>query len=214
MTISQELIAQLSEQPVEKTNPNNRTKYLHLRKEIMLQDNVVGLTHRQTFNLSLDEKTFNGADRLAVKFGDGAYSSHHLNFDAATVAYKQNDAGDLDVVVVFKSANDEYRKDVGRKLAETVLNLYLNVDSKVNVWHHTDHYGYHAMVLTMPISDFTGDDIQNIIPTHILGKLAVSDLKNSLVVNSIKFQVYGMIGYLVTHTASGYSAWVPEYNFR
>lgn len=209
MTISKELINQISEQ-VEQVNPNNRVKYLHLRKDVILEDASVNLV--ENFFLTLDEKTFNGKNYLSANFGD-SITDHRINFDAVTVAYKQNENGDLDAVVVFKSPNDEYRKDVGRKLADTVLNLYVNSDNKVYHWCHTDHYGYHVALITISVADFAGDELAGIIPSHVLGKLTVSDLCNSLVTRELKSHVYTLISH-VTFRSKEFMNFVPEYNFQ
>lgn len=205
MAISQEMINQLSEPIQEKSNPNNRVKYLHLRKDIILNETQGYLT--------FDRKTFNGKNHIVSRFGEQLGDDHRISFDAVTVAYKQNESGDLDLALVFKSPNDEYRKSVGRNLADVVLNRYLNMPNKAYQSYHTDHYGFHALILTIPVADFIGDATFSILPPNKLGKLTVCELRNSLVTQFIKENVYGMLAAMANYNHNGGSIFMPTYKF-
>jgi hypothetical protein len=191
MTISNELIKavarNINEQPDQ--NPNDRVKYIHIRKDVLLND----------FDVSLDGKTFNGRDHMKAKFfpmlrdsdGNVKLNTVTFNFDAFTFAYKQNDNGDLDVAIVFKSPKDEYRKRIGAELANTVLQRYLNSNKKAYEVHYTDVCGYHAFVYTIETADIVRNNF--ILPESYTRKLSVSDLKNSLVLGILKDNAHQLL---------------------
>jgi len=198
MTISQALIEQLQEQESVKANPNNRLKYLHLRKDIILEE---------LQEVSLDGKTFNGKPYLTsrIRINDPEQEIA-IRFDAVTVAYKQNQDGDLDFAFVLKSHKDEYVKSTGRKLADTILGVYTNNVNKTFGASYTHHYGYHAFVGTYPLQDILGDTV-DVLPPGVTGKLTVSDIRNSLIVGKLKDVVYDLIKY-TTDPSNPYFAWV------
>lgn len=202
MTISQELINQLSESEKPQTNPNNRLKYLHIRKDIILQELAKAA-------VTLDGVTFNGKPFMTSRFQDSNDNKIEIRFDAVSVAYKQNENGDLDYAFVLKSPKDEYVKRIGRNLSDTVLALYMNLpdQQKSYITHYTDHYGYHAFVGTIPVSDIL-DDVTQVLPPSVTGKIAVSDIRNSVIVGVLKNVVYGFIHY-TSNPANIYHVWYP-----
>lgn len=198
MTISQALVEQISEQP---PHPNNRVKYLHLRKSILLTE-----TGR---NLSLDETTFNGKNHLTIKFTHSTEENvserlRRINFDAITVAYKENKAGDLDIAIVFKSPKDDYVKKIGNSLANNALEKYLEVDDKVYMWHYSPEEISHAFVLTLSLHSIAWHE--NIFPHHLLKNATVSDVRNSLVTQKVKEAVFELLETYVALNA----IWLPR----
>lgn len=179
--ISQEQINQVAAQL---PHPNDRVKYIHLRKDILLEE----LQY-----ISIDGKTFNGKNYLTATFGiEGADEYVRIRYDAMTVAYKQNQNGDIDVAVAFKSPNDDYVKRIGNSLAGIALSRYLESTNKGN---HNIMFGfeegYYTILFTLKTQDILeANEVGESLPIGLINKITASDLKNSLVVQTIKGNIY------------------------
>lgn len=195
MTISQELIEQTKQRKQD-------IKFIHLKKE----DIMCEFTRYTT----LDGLTFNGKNHLWAGietthvFDDEEhgvsgfdYQDRHFKFDGISVAYTEDNNGDLAICFVLKSPKDQYKKRAGNNLTGVALIKYLET-APVNELSVFEPYEYVTFVKTIPITDLVNED-EFAMPYGYLQKIGVSALRNAHVMRRVKEEIQHFLARYVQH---------------
>lgn len=175
-------VAQAFNKPsVEPKHPNDRYKAIHLMPEKL---NRLMPSNRKYHTLVVEIPNVDEPEYVIN------------NFNAMTVAYKQNKYGALSYSVVFKAPNQTpYSKRIGYNMAAIALDKYISVDDskaeKAEV-HFSDDYGYTAILGTIP-NEVIKACVADVLPPHVLNSFTVADMKNDFVNSLVERMVIHVI---------------------
>lgn len=201
MTISQELIEQTKQQKQD-------IKFIHIKKENLLCD--------YTQHVTLDGLTFNGKNHLWAGISttksneDGYfidYQDRHFKFDGISVAYTEDNNGDLAICFVLKSPKDQYNKRIGNNMTSVALIKYLET-APVNELSVFEPYEYVTFVKTISITNLVNED-EFEMPYGYLQKVGVSALRNAYVMQRVKEEIEQFLIRYVQHQKR--YTWINEH---
>ncbi|HET8685185.1 MAG TPA: hypothetical protein VFM18_00815 [Methanosarcina sp.] len=192
MTISQELIEQTKQQKQD-------IKFIHIKKEDLLCDYQ---------HVTLDGLTFNGKNHLWVGVETSAinkdgpvsfweYVDRSFKFDGISVAYTEDNNGDLAICFVLKSPKDQYNKRVGNNLTSVALLSYLGTSPTHELSMYSP-YEYVTFVKTISITNLVNED-EFAMPYGYLQTVGVSALRNAYVMQRVKEEIEHFLIRYVQH---------------
>lgn len=182
MTISQELINELSNAPSTKLP----LKWIHVRPSEMLSGEKVPAVSE----LSVDGKTYNGKRYLT--FHNDLIDTHghvepalYVKFDGLTIGYKEARNGNLLVAIALKSPNDEYNKAIGRNHVKFAIETFEEKNASLqylDTWVALDHREF---AIEIPKQVFI-DAWSEALSPFVVQYLGLNDVKNSALTSTIE----------------------------